>query len=119
MPRTLSQFPCPAQELDFLETPRLPWGVGVGGGRGRVGEWFQLASRDPKLLRPSLGCPSAGVEEGGRAALCDAEGVPFAVGSVSQEVAWAPESFPPLNKAVLLVFGLIWREGSPPERQSG
>lgn len=94
MPRTLSQFPCPAQELDFLETPRLPWGVGVGGGRGRVGEWFQLASRDPKLLRPSLGCPSAGVEEGGRAALCDAEGVPFAVGSVSQEVAWAPESFP-------------------------
>lgn len=26
VPRTLSRFPCPAQELDFLETPRLPWG---------------------------------------------------------------------------------------------
>lgn len=88
------------------------------GGRGRVGERLQLSSRDPKLLCPSLGCPSAGEEEGGRAALCDTEGVPSAVGSISQEVAWAPESFPP-NKALLLVFGLIWREGSPQERQSG
>lgn len=112
VPRTLSQFPCPAQELDFLETLRLPWGERAS--RREV----QLSSRDPELLCPSLGCPSAGEEEGGRAALCDTEGVPSAVGSISQEVAWAPESFPP-NKALLLVFGLIWREGSPQERQSG